>query len=43
MTREILSAPEKEFVSLLFMPIKLLSGEVVVYGATCLVRYFSES
>lgn len=26
MTREILSAPEKEFVLLSFMPIKLLSG-----------------
>lgn len=47
MTREILSAPKKEFVLLSFMPIKLLSGGVLVYGAmaiwpTCLARYCSE-
>lgn len=47
MTREILSAPKKEFVLLSFMPIKLLSGGVLVYVAmtiwpTCLVRYCSE-
>lgn len=29
MTREILSAPEKEFILLSFMPIKLLSGGVL--------------
>ena len=43
MTAEILSAPEKEFVLLSFMPIKLLSGRVLVYGVmtiwpTCLAR-----
>lgn len=47
MTREILSAPEKEFVLLSFMPIKLLGGGVLVYRVmtiwpTCLARQSGE-
>lgn len=33
MTREILSVPKKEFVLLSFMPIKLLSGGVLLHAA----------
>lgn len=45
--REILSAPKKDFVLLSLMPIKVLSGGLLVYGAmsmwpTFLVKYCSE-